>query len=66
MLKTFINDDCTYAIDNKNNLLYISLSFENLSDLKNCSDYMIINIKEYLKENKNDVITELIMKVSDK
>lgn len=54
------NEDCTYLYDRAANVLYISLSFEDLTKIEECDDYFKVNISEY---HEDDVIQELIDKV---
>ena len=62
-LYTMENEYCTYAVDLEKRLLYVSLSFEDLSDLYECDDYFIVNIDEYVSDSDDDPIQELINKV---
>ena len=47
MNKLMRNDECTYLYDPSKRLLYISLSFEDLTDLDNCEDWFSVNVDEY-------------------
>lgn len=63
-LTTFQNDNCTYAIDDEKKLMYISLSFEDLSNPEKCDDYMVVDIARYNPENSDDAIMDLIKLMS--
>lgn len=45
--KLMRNEDCTYLYDRSTKTLYVSLSFEDLTDLSNCEDYMTIDVYNY-------------------
>lgn len=45
--KLMRNEDCTYLYDRSTKMLYVSLSFEDLTDLSNCEDYMTIDVYNY-------------------
>lgn len=47
MNKLMQNEDCTYLYDPSKRLLYISLSFEDLTDLDNCEDWFSVNVDDY-------------------
>ena len=55
------NENCTYLFNKDTRELYISLSFEDLTNLEECEDYMIVNVDDYF--NNNSVIMELIKDV---
>ena len=56
------NKDCTYLYNADTRELYISLSFEDLTNLDKCEDYIIVSIDDYVA-NMNDRILDLIIEV---
>ena len=60
------NENCTYLYDPDTRTLYFSLSFEDLTHLEKCNDYIIVNVDDYVS-NMSDSILDLIIDVlSDK
>ena len=47
------NEYCTYLYDKESKLLYISFSFEDLTDLNSCENYFIISVYTYPGDSKS-------------
>ena len=63
--KLYKNEDCSFMV--KNDILYFSLSFENLNELKNCNDYMFIKLEDIkqLTKSEQEIINNML-KMIDK
>lgn len=58
MRKLMSNEDCTYLYDRESKLLYVSLSFEDLTNLDTCEDYFVVDVYNYT--DGPDAISELV------
>lgn len=62
--KLYKNEDCSFMV--KNDILYFSLSFENLNDLKNCNDYMFIKLEDIkqLTKSEQEIINNMLKMIN--
>lgn len=63
--RLYKNEDCSFMV--KDNILYISLSYENLNDLNNCIDYMFIKLEDIklLTKSEQEIINNLLKIIED-
>ena len=58
--------DCSYLYDSYYDILYISLSFQDLTNIDKCNDYFMVACNDYLRKYKNkgkNSIIDLIREV---